>query len=86
MGGVLGAGEESEPDEAKVKLAARELSVLGVGGLGDALRENGRRGGMVARTPEIQEICSGDRRKHRMSGEERRTRRRRETTESPVYK
>lgn len=53
LGGVLGVNDdENDPDEAKVKLEASELSILGVGRLGedrrlDSFNEKGRRGCMV---------------------------------------
>lgn len=52
LGGVLGVKDENDPDEAKVKLDASELSILGVGRLGDerrldSFREKGRRGCML---------------------------------------
>lgn len=52
LGGVLGVNDENDPDEAKVKLEASELSILGVGRLGeerrlDSLSEKGRRGCML---------------------------------------
>lgn len=58
LGGVLGVRFENEPDEAKVKLEASELSMLAVGRLGEALRAKGRSGDMA--TPAERVCVDGD--------------------------